>query len=302
VATTSAPSLGLGGSSSLPGPGLGGAAPGGGQQGSGQGAAQEQGKVGKESFVPQELGTTVEELRAFVKEEKDVSSEVSHLSDKQFQRIREDTEALSQLVAVLAAGVQQNKARLGRLKLDSGRELGNAEIAVRTRDTPASMQYENSAPTEYFLRLIGQFEAQMASYRKQIDQTEQHLQVMGSGTAVTSEDIVAAVQKLHAAFTDLAARYQGLHQVSTTPGPLVASPPGAGGPEGDLPPAAPRAAWRRGRVRHQAGAAQGGAGAALARLVYMPPQSAPLPSLAGPSPFSAPTDPLVQARNSLLNR
>merc|ERR1712130_61875 len=74
------------------------------------------------------------------------------------------------------------------------------------------MQYENTAPTEYFQRLISQFEGQMQSYRKQIEQTEQHLQVLGSGNSVTSEDIVAAVQKLHAAFTDLAAKYQGLHQ------------------------------------------------------------------------------------------
>merc|ERR1719397_1429587 len=65
-----------------------------------------------------------------------------------------------------------------------------------------SMQYENTAPTDYFQRLISQFEGQMQSYRKQIEQTEQHLQVLGSGTSVTSEDIVAAVQKLHAAFTD----------------------------------------------------------------------------------------------------
>ena len=33
-------------------------------------------QVGKESMVPQELGVTVETLKAFVKEEKDVSSEV----------------------------------------------------------------------------------------------------------------------------------------------------------------------------------------------------------------------------------
>ena len=77
--------------------------------------------------------------------------------------------------------------------METGQELVNAEIAVRTRDTPTSMQYENTAPTEYFqrlnhkskhwyllkiyTRLISQFEGQMQSYRKQIEQTEQHLQV-----------------------------------------------------------------------------------------------------------------------------
>ena len=74
--------------------------------------------------------------------------------------------------------------------METGQELVNAEIAVRTRDTPTSMQYENTAPTEYFqrysqskvlvkpiwfnkkilssldIRLISQFEGQMQSYRK----------------------------------------------------------------------------------------------------------------------------------------
>ena len=90
--------------------------------------------------------------------------------------------------------------------METGQELVNAEIAVRTRDTPTSMQYENTAPTEYFqrysqskvlvkpiwfnkkilssldIRLISQFEGQMQSYRKQIEQTEQHLQVKTSDT------------------------------------------------------------------------------------------------------------------------
>merc|ERR1712130_648435 len=37
-------------------------------------------------------------------------------------------------------------------------------------------------------------------------------------------------------------------------------------------------------------------------VLKKPTQAAPLPSLSGPSPFSAPIDPLVQARNSLLSR
>merc|ERR1712181_26441 len=117
----------------------------------------------------------------------------------------------------------------------------------------------------------------MQSYRKQIEQTEQHLQVLGSGTSVTSEDIVAAVQKLHAAFTDLAAKYQGLHQAL----------------------AVQKASYRQlHRSLHHGAAPVFETKEALKK----PTQAAPLPSLSGPSPFSAPTDPLVQARNSLLSR
>ena len=40
-----------------------------------------------------------------------------------------------------------------------------------------SLRYENVAPMDYFANLVSSFELQMADYRKQIDQTERHLQV-----------------------------------------------------------------------------------------------------------------------------
>ena len=100
--------------------------------------------------------------------------------------------------------------------------------------------------------------------------------MLGSGTSVTSEDIVAAVQKLHAAFTDLAAKYQGVHQAL----------------------AVQKASYRQLHRSLHGTAPVFETKEALKK----PTQAAPLPSLSGPSPFSAPTDPLVQARNSLLSR
>ena len=41
------------------------------------------------------------------------------------------------------------------------------------------MQYENVAPMEYFVKLVAQFETDMTEYRKQINQTQQHIQVGG---------------------------------------------------------------------------------------------------------------------------
>ena len=87
---------------------------------------------------------------------------------------------------------------------------------------------------------------------------------------------MAAVQKLHAAFTDLAAKYQGLHQAL----------------------AVQKASYRQLHRSVHGTAPVFEAKEALKK----PTQAAPLPSLSGPSPFSAPTDPLVQARNSLLSR
>ena len=103
---------------------------------------QEAGKVdgNKESMIPAELGATVEELKKMVKEEKGVSSDISHVSAKAYNKIKEETEALAQLVNVLATGVQKNRAALDRLKIDTAQELVNVEIGQRTKETPPAMQ------------------------------------------------------------------------------------------------------------------------------------------------------------------
>merc|ERR1719318_1674996 len=136
-------------------------------------------------MIPQELFNTVEDLKKMIKEEKAISSEVSHTSDKQLKKVKEETEALSQLVSGLATGVQNNRAKLEQLKMLSGQELVNVEIAVRTRETPPSMQYENVAPMEYFSRLVSQFEQSMVEYRQGILSAEQHLQAVP--TALTQQ-------------------------------------------------------------------------------------------------------------------
>ena len=79
------------------------------------------------------------------------------------------------------------------------------------------IRYENVAPMEYFSRLVSQFEQSMMEYRQGILSAEQHLQVVSTGYSISSGDIVAAVQKLHQALTDLAAKYQVLTYPATGP-------------------------------------------------------------------------------------
>ena len=69
----------------------------------------------------------------------------------------------------------RNHALLDKIKVEAAQEIINAEIAQRTKDTPRGLQYENMAPYEYFTRLVGKFETQMVHYRRQIEETEQHL-------------------------------------------------------------------------------------------------------------------------------
>merc|ERR1712096_47101 len=262
---------GLGGSTTGPVLGLGGS---GGVSGGQPAVSQEskgEGPTGKESMIPQELFNTVEDLKKMIKEEKALSSEVSHTSDKQLKKVKEETEALNQLVTGLASGVQNNRAKLEQLKMLSGQELVNVEIAVRTRETPPSMQYENVAPMEYFSRLVSQFEQSMMEYRQGILSAEQHLQVVSTGYSISSGDIVAAVQKLHQALTDLAAKYQVVHTALSQQKCEYLS------------------------LQRQLSSSN--------PMLSRPRPGATLPvSLKGPSPFHSPADPLTQARQTQLNR
>ena len=76
---------------------------------------------------------------------------------------------------VIYEWIPRNHALLDKIKVEAAQEIINAEIAQRTKDTPRGLQYENMAPYEYFTRLVGKFETQMVHYRRQIEETEQHL-------------------------------------------------------------------------------------------------------------------------------
>jgi len=198
--------------------GLGGNTTGGGILGASSGPQtvteenKSDGTAGKETPIPAELSAVVESLKSFIKEEKSLSSEVSHTTNKQIKQIKDDTEALSQMVIGLKSTLQNNRLKLDQLKQTCGQELVNVDICVKTRDTPASMQYDNVAPLEYFYRLVAQFEQSMLEYRQAIQTAETHLQAMTQGTTGLSPgDIVSAVQRLHQAMTHLAAKYQVLH-------------------------------------------------------------------------------------------
>ena len=73
------------------------------------------------------------------------------------------------------------RLKLDQLKQSCGQELVNVDICVKTRDTPASMQYDNTAPMTYFSRLVAHFEQLMLDYRQAIQNAEQHLESLSSG-------------------------------------------------------------------------------------------------------------------------
>jgi nucleoporin p58/p45 len=199
-------SQGLGGTSN---PALAGAAA---QNTIGDGGKGGLAKTIKETMVPQQLSQNMEDFKKFVKEEKSVSSEIAHISSKTHHQIKNDIDGLSGLVKALSHGLAKNRAQLDWLKMAAAQELLNVEIAQRTKDTPPAMQYENVAPYDYFSRMVLNFENQMLIYKRQIEETEQHLQTAANRQNISPDDIMKAIQRLQTSFTNLAGRFQKIHE------------------------------------------------------------------------------------------
>ncbi|KAK6976271.1 nucleoporin p58/p45-like isoform X1 [Biomphalaria glabrata] len=177
----------------------------------GLGAASD-GKTLKESVLPELLTATVEPLLKYVKEEKAVREDIARMSSKPMIKVQEDVTALRQLLSVVANGLQRNACSVEKLKQEMTQKLKNAEMAQRTKEIPAGLQYENTAPTEYFQRLVEEFEERMVTYRQQIETLDSHLAALHQSNPHTPSEVLSLLKKLHETFISLAAQLQQVHE------------------------------------------------------------------------------------------
>ncbi|KAJ8279307.1 hypothetical protein COCON_G00063730 [Conger conger] len=176
------------------------------------GARPEDSKALKDDNLPPLICQDVENFQKFVKEQKQVEEEISRMSSKAMLKVEDDIKSLKQLLSLSASSLQRNSLAINKLKMETAQELKNADIAIRTQKTPPGLQHENTAPSDYFRALIGQFEVQLQQYRQQIEELENHLTTQGSGHNITPQDLSLAMQKLYQTFVALAAQLQSVHE------------------------------------------------------------------------------------------
>lgn len=169
-------------------------------------------KAVKDTSLPPEIAVHVEELKSFVKDQRNISEEMDRMSSKQLYKIQEDVASLRQMLSLVSTGLQRNAVAIESIKQDSAKELKSAEIAQRTKDLPPSLQYENTAPSEYFARMADDFEARMVTYRQHIEELESHLSSLSQPATLTPQELAILLKKISESFIHMAAQVHVINE------------------------------------------------------------------------------------------
>ncbi|KAK4887699.1 hypothetical protein RN001_003970 [Aquatica leii] len=165
----------------------------------------------KDQVLPNELMQTVENFKKFMKEQKSYSSEIARFSIKDLRKVEHDVDVINNCMNEVENQLRKNKAIADKLKMDTAKDLQNAEMAQRTFDTPAGLQYENTAPFNYFVELSDNFEKEMHDLKMHIENVAKYIRNSGAPTTLSPEDLALGMRRLHESFVALAGRLQSVH-------------------------------------------------------------------------------------------
>lgn len=129
----------------------------------------------------------VEEFKNHVKQQKTFCSEICRFSIKEFKKVEADIDTANSLINEVEKQLQFNRQVAEKLKHDTAKGLQHIEMAQRTFDTPPGLQFDNTAPLQFFIELADNFEREMQFLKTQIDNTDKYLKNIGKPEALTPQ-------------------------------------------------------------------------------------------------------------------
>ena len=165
----------------------------------------------KETQMPNEIVQTVDEFKAYIKQQKTLSSDIVRTTDRKLKSVTEDTKKLNCTVQAIANDVDNNKLAIKLLRSDTSKIIQHADMAQRTHETPSGLQFENVMPQIYFNELIHKYENDLMTLKHQVELTEKHLQSLANPQNFSAQDLKRGLHQIHESFIALAGRLQETH-------------------------------------------------------------------------------------------
>lgn len=162
----------------------------------------------KQTKLPNEISTTVDSFKEFVKKQKSLSSEVMRVSIKPLHKVAGEAAVLTREAARVCGEVARARCVSRRQRAAAAAALAAADTVLRDNAAPGS-ELEGMAPPQYVKDLISELEQHLITFRRQMEIADKQMQ--STPKLLTEKELTLGIRRMHESLVALAGRLQTVH-------------------------------------------------------------------------------------------